>query len=81
MGMPRNGWRIRRSLSPVIIQEAFAETANSRNLLSLGSRQALMISEGKNRLILFSNSFNSSNLSSSETKYLSNFLRNTTSLN
>ncbi len=33
------GWSVNKSLSPVIIQEAQAATASSRNLLSLGSRQ------------------------------------------
>lgn len=81
MGILRNGFSIRRSLSPVIMQEAFAETANSRNLLSLGSRQAKMVSEGEKYLIPFSISLSNLSLSASEIKYLSNFLRKITSSN
>ncbi len=55
--MPRNGWRTRISLSPVIMQEALAEIANSRNLLSLGSRQSVMEISGVNSLAFISNLF------------------------
>lgn len=36
----RNGCRVNKSLSPEIMQFAFPEIANSRNLLSLGSRHS-----------------------------------------
>ncbi len=81
MGMPRNGWRIRRSLSPVMIQEVFAVTANSRNLLSLGSRQSVMIKSSLKSFELASNLPINVQRSSSSGKYLSNFLRNNTSIN
>lgn len=60
--MPRKGWRSSKSLSPVIMQEALAETANSRNLLSLGSRQAAIDSEGSLKSDSFLRSFKISNL-------------------
>jgi hypothetical protein len=37
--IPRKGFNTSKSLSPVTMQSAFPATANSRNLLSLGSRQ------------------------------------------
>jgi len=39
MRIPRNGFKARRSLSPVTIQEALPETAHSKSILSSGSRQ------------------------------------------
>src|SRR5690606_20165711 len=42
MGISLKGWSTRRSLSPVTIQDAFAVTASSKNLLSLESRQEAM---------------------------------------
>jgi hypothetical protein len=42
MSMPRKGWRIRRSLSPVRMREALPLTARERNLSSLGWRQAVI---------------------------------------
>ena len=47
MGILRNGCSTRRSLSPVMMHEAFAVTASSRNLLSFGSRQSVIISVGE----------------------------------
>ena len=41
IGIPRNGSSTSRSSSPVMMQEALAVAANSRNLLSLGSRQSV----------------------------------------
>ncbi len=79
--MLRNGWRIRRSLSPVIRQEAFTEMATSRNLLSFGSRQSVMIKSGLKSFELASNLYINVQRSSSSRKYLSNFLRNNTSIN
>ena len=78
--MPRNGCRTRRSLSPVMIQVAFAEMANSRNLLSLGSRQIYMDSDISKKINISSKSFKTDNLLSNET-YLSNFGRSSTSRN
>src|SRR5690625_7126858 len=49
MGIPRNECNSSKSLSPEILQEASAATANSRNLLSLGSRQTVMVSTGDKR--------------------------------
>src|SRR5665213_4336362 len=49
MGISRNGFKTRRSLSPVIMQEALTEIANSRNLSSLGSRQAVILSVGEKK--------------------------------
>ncbi len=74
MGIFRNGWRTSRSLSSVIMQEAFAETANSRYLLSLASLHSFMISVGEKLRSLVTIKLMINNLSSIETKYLSNFL-------
>ena len=41
-----NGFKIKRSSSPVIMHEAGQAAATSKNLLSLGSRQSLIISSG-----------------------------------
>ena len=81
MGIPRNGFRTSRSLSPVIIQEALAKTANSRNLLSFVSRQSVKEIFGLNNLELTSILFTNTKRSSSFTKYLSNFSLNKTSIN
>ena len=80
MGILRNGWRIRRSLSPLIMHEAFAATANSRNLLSLGSRQSVIVSNVSENTARSLNSFKADNFSRGGI-YLSNFGRNKTSLN
>src|SRR5205807_623589 len=40
-GIPRKGFRASRSLSPLMIWVALPPTANSRNLLSSGSRQSV----------------------------------------
>ena len=76
MGIQRNGFRTSRSLSPVIIQEAFAETANSRNLLSFVSRQSVNEILGLNNLELTSILFTNTKHSSSFIKYMSNFSLN-----
>src|SRR5579875_2507976 len=81
MGISRNGCRTSRSLSPEMIQETFAVTANSRNLLSLGSRQSVTIKSGANSFEQISNRSINIQRSSSFQKYLSNFLRNNTSIN
>src|SRR5690625_7699889 len=60
MAIPRNGCNSNISLSPEMRQETPAATANSRNLLSLGSRQTVMVSTGENCLTLFFISFKSS---------------------
>ena len=44
--IPRNGFNTSKSLSPVTIQSAFPATANSRNLLSLGSRHSEILISG-----------------------------------
>ncbi len=80
IGIPLNGWRIRRPLPPVIIQEAFAEIANSKNLSSLRYLHSLMISVGEKLRSLVTIKLMINNLSSIETKYLSNFIRNNTSM-
>ena len=80
MGIPRNGCRTSKSLSPVIIQEAFAEMANSRNLLSLGSRQSNIFSDIVPNTKSSLNSFIIVSLVSKET-YLSNLGRTSTSQN
>src|SRR5690606_18737955 len=81
MGIARNGWRTSKSLSPVIIQSAWTETASSRYLSSLGSRHALMETLGtKNSLPKYISSIISQR-SPSFLKYESNFSRNKTSTN
>lgn len=81
IGIPRKGSQTNKSLSPVTMHEAFASTANSRNLLSLGSRQSVMISVGENIRSFVATKLITKNLSSSHTKYLSNFDWNNTSIN
>src|SRR5690625_5079854 len=81
MGIPRNECNSSKSLSPEILQEASDATANSRNLLSLGSRQTVMVSTGDKRNECERMHSIDSHLSSSFTKYLSSFFLNNTSIN
>lgn len=78
MVIPRKRCKKSKSLSPVIMQEAFDATANSRNLLSLVSRQSVIFSETVNSIRISLKSFISFNLFSKET-YLSNLERTKTS--
>ena len=55
--VPRNGFNTSKSLSPVTMQTAFAATANSRNLLSLGSRHSEILTTGSMKSASFSMSF------------------------
>src|SRR6185312_9314088 len=80
MGMPRNGFNSSKSVSPVIIQDALAETANSRNLLFFGSRQSVMDISILIKKAFALNSFIAANLCSS-VKYFSNFDLAKTSIN
>ena len=80
MGILRKGCKTKRSLSPVIMQEAFAETANSRNLLSLGSRQSVIVSDISLKIESRLKSVKIPNLVSLEI-YLSNYGRRNTSKN
>src|SRR6185312_642124 len=80
MGIPRKGCIMSKSLSPVIIHEAFTETANSRYLSSLGSRHSRIVYDTFLKTANSLNCFKANNLSSKEI-YLSNFDRNKTSLN
>jgi hypothetical protein len=80
MRMPRNGCRTRRSLSPVMMQAAFAEIANSRNLLSFGSRQSVILSDISQKRASRLKSLKILNLVSLEI-YLSNLERRNTSKN
>ena len=43
IGIPRNGCKTSRSLSPVIMQSAFPDKASSRYLLSFGSRHSFIL--------------------------------------
>jgi hypothetical protein len=79
--IPRNGCKTNKSLSRVTMQEASEATANSRNLLSLGSRQSLTEILALNNTELLSILFTNTNLSSAFIKYLSNFSLNKTSIN
>src|SRR5665213_1999024 len=74
ISIPRNGFNISRSLSPVIIQDALAETANSRNLLSLGSRLAVTNIPSSIKAPLAWNSL-ITDIRLSSGKYFSNFDR------
>src|SRR6185312_15630150 len=67
-------------LSPVIIQEALAETANSRNLSSLGSRQSVIVSNISEKIAITLYSSMMLNLVSRE-MYLSNLSLTNTSQN
>jgi len=80
MGISRNGFRISKSLPPVIMREAFTETTNSRNLSSLRSRYSVIASDISLNMASSLNSFEANNFYSGEI-YLSNFGRNKTSLN
>ena len=80
IGIPRKGRKTNKSLSPVIMHEGFAAIANSRNLLSLGSRQLVIVSDISEKIASSLNSFRANNFSSGEI-YLSNLGRNKTSLN
>jgi hypothetical protein len=75
------GCKTSRSWSPVMMQDAPAVRASSRNLLSLGSRQALTIIFGKKTRELLSTRLIASKRSALFKKYLSNFLRKITSAN
>ncbi len=73
MGISRKGCNTSKSLSPVIMQEAFAAIANSRNLLSFESRQTFIDSDISLNTISSFNSFKINNFLSAEI-YLSNSL-------
>ena len=75
----RQGCRTRRSLSPVMMQEAFTETTSSKNLSSFGIRHSVIISVIS--INTASSYFFKANNFSSEEIYLSNFGRNKISLN
>ena len=77
-GIFRKGCSTNKSLSPVMIHDAFEKTASSRNLLSFGSRQAFIDMFGTNISQCVSISSITLNRSSSFTKYESNFLRKIT---
>src|SRR6185312_5151679 len=81
IGIPRKGSKTNKSLSPVTMHEAFASTANSRNLLSLGSWQPVMISAMGKKTALKEIVCITLYFSSSFKKYLSNFFLNNTSTN
>lgn len=80
IGIPRRVCNASKFLSPLIMQDAFAETANSRNLSTLGSRQTVTIYDISMKITCSSNCFKANNFSTQE-MYLSNFERNKTSLN
>lgn len=80
MGMPLNGWSVRKCGSPEMIQSALAARASSKNRLSSGSVLAFMCSEAENVTAYRSTSFIISILSSG-VKYVSNFGRQSTSRN
>lgn len=56
IGMFLKGFDIRRSSSSVILHDALASIANSKNLLPFESRQAVIISQIYNYRILCNNS-------------------------
>ncbi|MEO6820322.1 MAG: hypothetical protein ABI204_11375 [Ginsengibacter sp.] len=62
------------------MQATFAEIANSRNLLSFGSRQTVIVSDIFEKIAKFLNSSNISNLVFLD-KYLSNLTRSSVSEN
>lgn len=80
MGIPRKGCNSNKSLSPVMMQDAFAATANSRNLLSLGSRQTFTLSDTSMNKAFCVKSSMMANLVSREI-YLSNLFLTKTSQN
>jgi len=81
IGMLQKGCKISKSLSPVIRHAPDAATDKSKNLLSLGSRQAVMVPFGKKITELRSSLSIISSLSPSSRKYLSNFFWEITSIN
>ena len=70
--MPRNGFKISRSLSPEMIRSALPDKANSRNMLSFESRQIANLCPTVIILLFSLNSYINSSLVSKST-YLSNF--------
>ena len=72
IGMPRNGFKISRSLSPEMIRSALPDKANSRNMLSFESRQIANLCPTEIILLFSLNSYRNSSLVSIST-YLSNF--------
>lgn len=78
MGIFLKGFKTNRSLSPVMMQAAPASTANSRNLLSLGSRQASMLTVTGIKCVMSLKSCITVNRFVKD-KYLSNFGRTNTS--
>lgn len=80
IGIPRNGRSTSRAPSPDTMQIAFAETASSRNLLSLGSRQSKIVSLISKKIVRRSKSDIIRSPVSREI-YLSNFGRRKTSEN
>ena len=71
-GMPRNGFKTSKSLSPEMIRSALPDKANSRNMLSLGSRHIDNLCPTEVILLFSLNSYINSSLVSIST-YLSNF--------
>jgi hypothetical protein len=69
--MPKYGCRTNKSASPVMIRSALPETANSRIILSLGSRQTVIFSIVSINNAMLSNYFNTDFLVPKLT-YLSN---------
>src|SRR5690242_5500842 len=80
IGIPRKGCNSNKSLSPVMMQDAFAATANSRNLLSFGSRQAFTLSDTSMNIAFCVRSSKMAYLVSREI-YLSNLFLTKTSQN
>ncbi len=81
MGMPWKGCSSSRCISPETMQEALADTASSRNLLSFGSRQTLISKLGSIISGLLKVSTVRISSLSTSTKYLSSFFRYKTSAN
>lgn len=79
IGIPRNGCSTSKSLSPVIMEDASAVTASSRNLLSFGSQQAAMLCVGEKKTAFNEIRCTALHHSSLFKKYLSNFFLNNTS--
>ncbi len=78
--IPRTGCKINKSLSTVMMQEALAETANSRNLLSLGSEHSGIAITASINAAFARNSFMAESFLSSGT-YYSNFNQTKVSAN
>src|SRR5579859_1217126 len=72
IGMPRNGCKTSKSLSPVTRASAFAERAKDRNILSFGSLQTVTISFISTESA-FEMMFSIKAMRISRDKYLSNF--------